>query len=209
MSDLPRGLYAVTPDGLDQRTLISRCRRAIAGGVVMLQYRSQEVPDATLGRALCELCTDAGVRFIVNDDPMLAARTGADGVHLGRHDMSIEEARAILGPGGIIGASCYGDLEYARAARDAGADYLAFGSVMPSPTKPEAPQTPIGILTEAGTLGLPVVAIGGITLAVAPALIAAGADLLAVISDLFQHPDPQAQAAAYAACFATPLGDDT
>jgi thiamine-phosphate pyrophosphorylase len=201
---MTRGLYAVTPSDLEPSAMISRCRRVISGGAAMLQYRTDDVPDVELARALCELCRDSGVRFIINDDPMFAARTGADGVHLGRHDASIEEARAILGPDAIIGASCYDDLELARSAQGLGADYIAFGAMRRSTTKPEAPIAPVSLLEAARGLNLPVVAIGGITLSDAPELIAAGADLLAVISDLFHHPDPAARASAYAACFATP-----
>jgi len=198
-----RGLYAITPDAMDPEMLVTHCAAIVAAGAVLLQYRASDGHDPELARQLRVHCRATGCRLIINDDLDLAARIGADGVHLGRDDAPIAEARRILGPAAIIGASCYDSLALAEAARDAGASYLAFGSVAASSTKPDAVRAPLTLLAEARGLDLPVVAIGGITLAVAPTMIAAGADLLAVISDLFHHPDPAAQAAAYVACFDT------
>jgi len=139
--------------------------------------------------------------LIVNDDSRLAADVDADGVHLGRHDESIEHARQVVGAARIIGVSCYDDLGRAEDLAARGADYLAFGSMHVSPTKPEAVRCRPEVLTAARRLGRPVVAIGGITLERAPALIDAGADLLAVISDLFCASDIEARAAAYSDLF--------
>jgi thiamine-phosphate pyrophosphorylase len=204
-----RGLYAITPSDRDPATLVEDCRGVLANGARVLQYRTDRAADEALALELLALCRERGALFIVNDDAKLAARIGADGVHLGRHDESIAIARATLGPGAIIGASCYDDLSRARRAQQQGADYLAFGAVLPSRTKPDAIRAPLNVLSEARPLGLPIVAVGGITLAAAPDLIEAGADLLAVIDDLFHHPLPAARAAAFAACFAATDDLDT
>ena len=155
----------------------------------MLQYRNKIISkDKRLlqARELAPLARGYGVPFIVNDDVEIALAVGANGVHLGKDDGDLAAARAKL-PGRILGASCYDDLEQAEAAVRAGADYVAFGSVFPSPTKPDAVRAPLSLFRS--ELGVPLCAIGGITLENAPQLIAAGADLLAVISDLFDAPD--------------------
>jgi len=144
---------------------------------------------------LVALCRRFKVPLIVNDDLRLADLCDADGVHLGREDGSLREARIILGKNKFIGASCYQSLDLALAAQAAGADYVAFGSFFPSPTKPEAAPADLTLLHEAArTLRVPVVAIGGITLANAPPLLDAGADSLAVLSALFDAPDIRAAA---------------
>ena len=122
--------------------------------------------------------------FIVNDDLELARAVQADGVHLGADDGDLAAARAAL-PNALIGASCYADLERARAAVGQGADYIAFGSVFASPTKPQAVRAPLGLFAQAQTLGVPTVAIGGITRANCAEVRTAGAHACAVISDLF------------------------
>ena len=146
-------------------------------------------------------CRNAGVAFIVNDDARLAAGIGADGVHLGEHDGEIAEARALLGDDAIIGASCYDDIERARRLAAEGASYLAFGAFFPSPTKPNARRASLQLLRDSTHLGLPRVAIGGITPDNAPSLVDAGADLVAVISGVFDAPDPVAAARAYLSLF--------
>lgn len=200
-----RGLYAVTPDLADTAELLRRVRLAMAGGARLVQYRNKPA-DPVLRReqsmALLGLCRRQGVPLILNDDLRLALEIGADGVHLGREDGDLAAARAALGAGKLLGISCYGDLERAREARRLGADYVAFGSFFASPTKPAAGRAPLTLPAAArAELGLPVCAIGGITLENAPQLIAAGADLLAVISDLFEAPDIRARAAAYTSLF--------
>ncbi len=195
------GLYAITPAALRGAALIEAVGQVLAGGAAWLQYRAKAGADVAEARALAALCRRHAALFIVNDRPELALEVGADGVHLGRDDGSIAAARALLGPDRIIGGSCYADLGRARRLAAEGADYLAFGSMFASPTKPEAVSCPLAVLREARGFGLPVVAIGGITLANAPEVIGAGADLLAVISDLFDAPDRTARAAAYAALF--------
>ena len=201
-----RGLYAITPDGLPASTLLAQVEAALQGGVRLVQYRDKSADAARRGelaRALTALCRQYAARCIINDDVALALGVGADGVHLGGSDGDLAAARAALGPGRLLGASCYANFTLARAAQDAGADYVAFGAVCASPTKPQAVRAPWDLLTRArAELAVPTCAIGGITLADAPGLIDAGADLLAVITDLFAAPDIAARAAAYQTCFA-------
>ena len=201
-----RGLYAITPDGVPAATLLAQVEAALLGGVRLVQYRDKTadaVRRAELARALNALCRRYGAGCIINDDVNLALAVDAAGVHLGGSDGDLAAARAALGPGRVLGASCYADFELARAAQAAGADYVAFGAVCASPTKPQAVRAPWTLLTRArAELGVPICAIGGITLADASGLAAAGADLLAVITDLFAAPDIAARAAAYQSCFA-------
>jgi len=196
-----RGLYAITPDIAELEPLLRRVEQALKAGVALLQYRNKIISkDKRLLQAkeLAPLARGYGVPLIINDDVEIAAAVGANGVHLGKEDGDLAAARAKL-PGRILGASCYNDLEKARAAVRAGASYVAFGSVFPSPTKPQAVKAPLSLF--AANLGVPLCAIGGITLDNAPALITAGADLLAVITDLFDAPDIAARAAQYRKLF--------
>lgn len=188
------GLYAVTPDTEDTPALLEKVEAALSGGVRLLQYRNKLASDAlrlAQGRALLALCRKFQVPLIINDHPGLALALDAHGLHVGGEDGSASEARRRLGPDKILGVSCYGRLDDALAAADAGATYVAFGGFYPSKVKTGGPaRTPIGLLSEAKrSLKLPVVAIGGITLDNAPALLAAGADSVAVISALFEAPD--------------------
>ena len=199
------GLYAVTPDLADTTELLRRVGQALPGGVQLLQYRNKPAAAALRREqagALLALCRAQGVPLVINDDLQLALEIGADGAHLGREDGDLAAARAALGPGKLLGISCYDDIGRAREAKRVGADYVAFGSFFASPTKPGAVRAPLTLLGAAkAELGLPVCAIGGITLQNAPQLIAAGADLLAVITDLFEAPDIRARAAAYTSLF--------
>jgi thiamine-phosphate pyrophosphorylase len=193
-----RGLYGITAQDLVQveRTLATH-------SLCALQYRDKSTDLARResdARALARLCAAHGVPFIVNDDLELALAVGADGVHLGRDDAAIADARARL-PGRLVGASCYDRLDLAERAVAAGADYVAFGSVFASGTKPGAVRAPLDLFARARGLGVPLVAIGGITLHNAPQALAAGADCLAVISDLFDAPDPAARARQYGRLF--------
>jgi thiamine-phosphate pyrophosphorylase len=192
-----RGLYAITPEDL------SRVAPAISSGALCaLQYRSKSADAArrrTEAQSLAQLCRRHGVPLIINDDLELALEVGAEGLHLGIEDGDLAAARARL-PGRILGASCYDRLELARRAVAAGADYVAFGSVFASPTKPGAVRAPLALFGH--DLGVPKVAIGGITAQNAPQLVAAGADAVAVLSDLFDAPDVAARAREYAKVFA-------
>jgi thiamine-phosphate pyrophosphorylase len=191
-----RGLYAITPEAGDVERKV---QLALEGGVAALQYRSKTRNPAQAA-AIVRLARDYDVPVIINDDVELALELGAAGAHLGRDDGDLRAARRRLGAR-ILGASCYNQLERARAAVQAGADYLAFGSVFASPTKPAAVRAPLSLFGEAKALGVPLAAIGGITLDNAPQLIAAGADLLAVITDLFDAPDIRARARSYGKLF--------
>lgn len=195
-----RGLYAITPDGVDKEILLSRVEAALRGGARIVQYRDKQrhpVARSEIARALRALCRRFGAGFIVNDDLALALASDADGVHLGGDDGDLMAARQALGQGRLLGASCYADFEMARAALAAGADYVAFGAVFASPTKPHAVPAPLSLFAHCRQeLGLPACAIGGITVDNGAAVIAAGADMIAVISDLFAAPDIEARASA-------------
>ena len=195
------GLYAIPPQTGDSDTLVRQVGAALAGGARAVQYRDKSDDRArrrAQALALRELTRRYGALLIVNDDVDLANEVRADGVHLGREDLDLNVARARLGPGRLIGASCYADLARALAAARAGADYVAFGSVFPSPTKPAAVRAPLPLFAQAREhLRIPLVAIGGITLANVPEVVAAGADSFAVISALFDADDVRATAAAF------------
>lgn len=205
MTPIIRGLYAVTPDISDTSDLLARVEAALAGGARLLQYRNKAADSelrCSQARALLELCRKYRVPLIVNDDLALAAVLDADGLHLGADDGPLPAARSKLGPGKLLGASCYDRLDKALAAARDGADYVAFGSFFASSVKPAAVQAPLVLLQKAKRqITLPVVAIGGITLHNAPQLIAAGADAVAVISALFGAPDVRAAAGQFAALF--------
>jgi thiamine-phosphate pyrophosphorylase len=195
-----RGLYAITPELADTQTLLRSVAQALEGGIAMLQYRRKGGQQIDEAKTLARMCREHDVPFVVNDDFALALDCGADGAHLGRDDGELAAARAKLG-GRLLGASCYASLAAARGAVAAGADYIAFGSVFSSPTKPAAVRAPLTLFGEARALGVPLVAIGGITLQNTPQLIAAGADSVAVISDLFEAPDIAERARAYGMLF--------
>lgn len=195
-----RGLYAITPETLERDDLRRRVGAALDGGIAVLQYRRKARASLAEASELARMCRDHGTPFIVNDDVGLALACGADGVHLGRDDGALAKARTTL-HGLLLGASCYDDLAAARAAIAAGADYVAFGSVFASPTKPWAVRAPLALFGEAQPLGVPLAAIGGITLENAPAVVQAGASLLAVISDLFEADDIAGRARAYGKLF--------
>lgn len=203
-----RGLCAVTLDDMLLPRLSALVKAALDGGTPYVQYRNKEAPPP-LRRAqaaeMLRICRGAGAKLIINDDVWLAVEIGADGAHVGRGDApggSLQAAREALGPKRILGVSCYDDLAIAEDAAKAGADYIAFGSMFPSRTKPDTVRAPLGILGEARRFGLPIAAIGGITLENAPELIRAGADMLAVVSDLFDAMDIKARAEAYQQLFA-------
>lgn len=200
------GLYAITPDPTDAAPpLTERVEQAIAGGARLIQYRDKGMDHRQRrdqAAALLAVCRAAGVPLIVNDDLELAREVGADGVHLGRDDDDPRTARQRFGDGAIIGVSCYDDLSLSVAAEAAGADYVAFGSFFPSPTKPHAVRPDPAILTQARlSLRIPLVAIGGITPQNGSLLIAAGAQMLAVITGVFAQPDIAAAARAYTNLF--------
>jgi thiamine-phosphate pyrophosphorylase len=201
---VPRGLYLITPDDDDTTRLTSRVAPLLGEGVTWLQYRNKTAGAALRHQqasALQALCATAKVPLIVNDDVRLAKAVGAAGAHLGEDDGDIAAARALLGNDAIIGASCYAELARAERAVADGADYVAFGAFFPTRSKTGTRQASPDLLRAAAALNVPRVAIGGITPDNAVSLIAAGADLVAVIGGVFDAPDPIAAVRAYRECF--------
>lgn len=197
------GLYAITQtENKSGDTVINEVAAAIKGGAVIVQYRDKNPADATfLARELVKICHQQGVPLLINDDIELAALVGADGVHLGREDGAVTQARKQLGSDAIIGVSCYNFVEQAIAAQAQGATYAAFGRFFPSSSKPLAAPAQIETLRQAKrALTIPIVAIGGILPDNGAQLLAAGADLLAVIGGVFDH-QPEQSARAYQALF--------
>jgi thiamine-phosphate pyrophosphorylase len=178
-----RGLYAITPEEPDTRKLLDKVAAAIAGGAAAVQYRAKKLPeDVRLAQAmrLAQICRAAGVALIVNDSARLARAVGADGIHVGRDDGEVAQARRLLGAS-LVGASS---------------------------TKPGAVRAPLALLAEARRAGgLPVVAIGGITAANAGEAIAAGADMVAVISAVFDARDVESAARAISSLFTAIQGE--
>lgn len=189
------GLYAITPDWADTSRLVAATEAVLKGGCRLLQYRNKTASPCHRDEqavALRGLTRRYGAALIVNDDVDLALACEADGVHLGGDDGDLRAARRRLGPGRLLGASCYQRLDLARDAAAAGADYVAFGSFFPSPTKPLAKRADPALIPAAkAATGLPVCAIGGIALDNAGGLLAAGADLLAVITAVYNSVDPE------------------
>lgn len=202
---MKRGLYLVTPDWDDTAQLVATSRAAILGGATVLQYRHKTAAAALRleqAQALRAMTRELGAFFIINDSLELALAVEADGLHIGRDDGELAALRAASGGRLQIGVSCYGDFGRAQAAMASCADYVAFGAMHASPTKPHAPLAPAALITRAKQeLGARVACIGGITAANAAPLIEAGADWVAVITDIYQSADPQAQAAKISALF--------
>jgi len=209
----PNGLYGVTPDWDDLDRLALAIVAAARGGLKVLQWRHKTCPAPRMigmAREVKRVCQANGVLLMINDHWRVAEAIGADGVHVGRDDDSPTAVRTALGPNALIGASCYGDLDRARAMLAQGVDYIAFGAMYVSGTKPQAQPIDHQILTQAKALvaqegsSAKVVAIGGITVNNAPPLIAAGADSLAVVGGLFMSEDIEASAHAFTRAFAQP-----
>lgn len=195
------GLYAI----YDRTTLdddaLERVDAVLDAGARWLQYRDKrrDAPDSALLEALRERTAAHGAALIVNDDWRLARAVAADGVHLGQSDASLTAARDALGAEAIIGVSCSGEIERARAGVADGASYVSFGRFFDSGTKPDAPRADPAVLGQARALGVPVVAIGGIDSHNAGEIITAGADMLAVSGGLFRVRDSGAAARALCA----------
>ncbi len=185
------GLYGVTDSQLqpDDRILIETVEQALMGGMKVLQYRDKSLDSGKRIRqagALKVLCHQYQAMLIINDDIELALDVEADGVHLGQQDESLAYARERLGDYAIIGSSCENSLEKAKTAVEQGANYIAFGKFFPSRTKPDAKNAELSVLSEARQMfDLPIVAIGGITMENASDVITAGADMVAVVNNLF------------------------
>lgn len=199
-----RGLYAITqpqnnPNKLKSiDALFEAVAAAIRGGASVIQYRDKNPVDAPyVARELVKICHQSEVPLIINDDIELAIISKADGVHLGKDDGEIIEARKHLGTTAIIGVSCYNSIERALTAQALGATYVAFGRFFPSSSKPLAAPADIDTLRQAkAVLHLPIVAIGGILPENGGQLLAAGTDLLAVIGGVFDY-EPEQSTLAY------------
>ncbi len=197
------GLYAITQtENKSPDTVINEVIAAIKGGAVIVQYRDKNPLDAPfVARELVKICHQHNVPLLINDDIELAALVGADGVHLGREDGAIAQAKQRLGSDAIIGVSCYNSVDYALAAQAQGATYAAFGRFFPSSSKPLAAPAHLETLRQAKlALTIPIVAIGGILPDNGAQLLTAGADLLAVIGGIFDH-QPEQSARAYQTLF--------
>ncbi len=199
-----RGLYAITQSKDSQTpqqavaTLCEAVAAAIRGGAAIIQYRDKTPTNRLdIARKLVKTCHQHNIPLIINDDVELAALVKADGVHLGKDDGEIIAARKRLGNNAIIGVSCYNSIERALTAQTLGATYVAFGRFFHSASKPLALSADIDTLRQAkAVLHLPIVAIGGILPENGGQLLAAGADLLAVIGGVFEN-DPEQSALAY------------
>ncbi|TFW10320.1 thiamine phosphate synthase [Oxalobacteraceae bacterium OM1] len=200
-----KGLYLVTPDWDDTEKMLSATEAGLRGGAAIIQYRHKTASPALRreqAAALQALCRRYGKPFIVNDFVELALELDADGIHVGGTDMSVADARAQVGPQKIVGASCYGSLDLARAAQRDGASYVAFGGFYPSRVKKYEVATQPSIVAQAKTeIPVPNVVIGGMTHENAVPLIAQGADMVAVISSVYMTDDPEAAARRFVSLF--------
>ena len=203
-----RGLYAVTPDDRLLPRLSALVEAALEGGTRLVQYRNKLAPAAVRRAQAAELlriCRAYGAKLIVNDDVWMAIEIGADGAHVGRDDLpghDLHTAREALGPKRLLGVSCYNDLTHVEAAAKAGADYIGIGGMFPSATKPNVERATTELLTEARrAFAGPVAAIGGITIRNALPVIAAGADMVAVVGDLFNAMDIRRRASEFQKLF--------
>lgn len=184
-----QGLYAITDEILTpDDTVLTQVREALEAGVKILQYRNKNARDSEL-KGICEslqaLCKAYGALFIIDDRPHLAAVIGADGLHIGKDDMPLSEAREIF-PLGIIGVSCYGSVKKALEAQEEGASYVAFGSFFSSPTKPHSGIVSKSVVTKAKeSLEIPVCVIGGISTSNIHEMAALGPDMISVVSAVF------------------------
>lgn len=201
------GLYAITPDisltacdsPAQVENLLIGLRSVLQGGAELVQWRNKSPAAAKrleFAERVVALCRLYRVPLLINDDIGLAKAVGADGVHLGRHDAGVEQARAKLGAYALIGVSCYNQLDLARLAEQQGADYVAFGRFFTSRSKPDAVPASLDLLRRAAKeIRLPIAAIGGINADNGATLVAAGADMLAVIDGVFSAADIELAAA--------------
>ena len=201
-----QGLYAITDSHMiAPKKFTARVRQALDGGARVIQYRDKSKHhELRLEQAasIVALCKEFNAVSIINDDIELAKAVQADGLHIGSEDDDIAYARAELGANKIIGVSCYASLDLANLAISRSADYVAFGSVFASSTKPNAPIAGLDILQQAKlTLNVPIVAIGGINIDNLPNVIAAGADSVAIVSGVFASNNVAVAAQGFAKAF--------
>ena len=192
-------LYLISPPRFALESFAAELAHALdAGDVAAFQLRMKDVGDGPILQAaerLLPIVQNAGAAFILNDRPDLAARVGADGVHVGQSDAPYAQARKLMGPDRIVGVTCHDSRHLAMQAGEAGADYVAFGAFYPSQTKtPPTFAEPELLEWWQALMEIPCVAIGGITVANAEPLVRAGADFLAVSESVWRHPDGEAAA---------------
>ena len=201
----PNGLYAITdPRLLSSKKLITSVESALRGGASVIQYRDKtasHIERVKNAKSLLDLCTDYQAKFIINDDLELCQRINADGLHLGKSDGDIAQARNKLGDAKILGVTCHSDLFYAQHCILQGVDYCAFGRIFPSKTKPSAPYCPQEKLKLAAKLSRPSVAIGGITIDNVHNIVATNIHSIAVIHGLFGQQDIEATARIFSSFF--------
>ncbi len=200
-----KGLYLVTPDWDDTQKLLDVSEAALRGGAALLQYR-HKTADAQLRKQqavqLQALCRRYATPFIINDFVDLCIELDADGIHVGGTDASVAQVRAAVGPAKIVGASCYGSMDLARDAHQAGASYVAFGGFYPSRVKKYEVSTPPEIVAQAkAEIPLPNVVIGGMTPENAAPLVAQGTNMVAAISSVYMATDPEAAARRFTELF--------
>lgn len=182
-------LYAITDEQLTpDETVLEQVKESLEAGIDILQYRNKTKSDIEVKEiciALQEMCRKYDVPFIIDDRPYLAQEIGADGLHIGKDDMPIGQARAIFKEG-IIGVSCYGSIRKAQEAQDEGATYVAFGSFFPSPTKPHSGIVTRSVIQKAkATLKIPICVIGGISAKNAYEIIKEEPDMISVVSGVY------------------------
>ncbi len=205
MSDPGCQLYLITPPAFEPAVFAEDLKAALdAGPAACLQLRLKDAPDDTVRRAaeiLMPVCHRHDIAFLVNDRPDLAREIGADGVHVGQEDAAYAEARALVGEEATVGVTCHNSLHLAMEAAEAGADYVAFGAFFPTRTKePKAQATLETLESWSAATVVPCVAIGGIAVENCRPLVRAGADFLAVIGGVWNHPNgPAAAVRAFAA----------
>ena len=200
------GLNVITDQHLMPRDrFVDMVEAAVRNGAKIVQLREKYTPTediARLGQALLTVTRRYGALLLINDDPEIAHAIGADGVHVGREDATVPEARALLGPDAIIGVTCYGQIERAVTAVQEGANYVAFGTPFPSPTKGTQGRTPLTIYRDVKQyVSVPIFAIGGINIDNAQQVRDAGADAISVVSGVFGAPDVGVAAKALAEIF--------
>ncbi len=203
------GLYVITPDSYEVMQLCQQVKQAILGGARLVQYRNKYADESLRmmqATALLALCRSMRIPLIINDHLDLMMRIGADGLHLGQNDLQLSAARRLIGAKKILGASCYNRLELAIEAEKAGANYVTFGACYIENNESTAPHASLALFREAKqAVTIPIVGIGGLQLDNALPIVQAGANGLAVSSDIFLDDDIQGISSQYADLFTQPL----
>ena len=188
-SNIINGIYAITPDWEDTRQLIIKTEELLSNKINLLQYRNKKASKQlrmTQAKELQALCHHYQVPFIINDDYELCGILNADGIHLGKDDITIEEVRDRLGNDIIVGISCYNDFERVNEMMTTNCDYIALGACFPTNTKPNAPHASLNFLENVVEISIkPVVAIGGINLDNCLPIINSGVNAIAMINALY------------------------